>query len=97
MISPRRNNILWGVSLTVLTELLKAEGIPFVEQDIQTYDVINADEAWVPTTPYCLGPVVRINGAPIGDGQPGPLWRRLVDRWSEVVGLDIYKQVTEGE
>lgn len=95
IVSPRRNNILWGISLTVLEEIAAEMSIPFVEEDIQTYDVINADEAWIPSTPYCLGPVVRINGEPIGDGTPGPLWRRILDRWSEITGKDIYREVTE--
>jgi branched-subunit amino acid aminotransferase/4-amino-4-deoxychorismate lyase len=95
VISPRRNNILWGISLTVLEEILAEMGVPFVEQDIQTYDVINADEAWLPTTPYCLGPVVRMNGAPIGDGHPGPMWRRVLDRWSQIVEKDIYRETAE--
>ena len=94
VVSPRRNNILWGISLTALTELLAEMGIPFLEEDIQTYDVINADEAWVPTTPYCLGPVVKINGQPIGTGGPGPLWRRIIDIWSGKVGKDIYSELT---
>lgn len=92
VISPRRSNILWGISLTVLEEILDDLGVPFVERDIQTYDVVNADEAWIPTTPYCLGPVVRINGVPIGDGKPGPMWRRVLDRWSEIAGKDIYAE-----
>lgn len=95
VISPRRPNILWGISLTVLTEILQEMGIPFEEQDIQTYDVINADEAWVPTTPYCLGPVVRINGVAIGDGRPGPMWRRILDRWSAIVDKDVYRETAE--
>lgn len=95
VISPRRNNILWGVSLTVLQEILAEQNVPFVEEDIQTYDVVNADEAWMPTTPYCLGPVVRINGVPIGDGKPGPMWRRLLNCWSELVGKDIYRETAE--
>jgi len=94
VVSPRRDNILWGISLTVLTEILEEMGIPFVEQDIQTYDVANSDEAWLPTTPYCLGPVVRFNGVPIGDGTPGPLWRKIIDRWSEIVEKDIHREVT---
>jgi branched-chain amino acid aminotransferase len=96
VISPRRSNILWGISLTVLEEIVTEMGIPFSEEDIQTYDVINADEAWVPTTPYCLGPVVRINGVSIGDGKPGPMWRRILDRWSEIAGKDIYGEITDG-
>lgn len=95
VISPRRNNILWGISLTILTEILDEMDVPFVEEDIQTYDVVNADEAWLPSTPYCLGPVVKINGVEIGDGKPGPMWRQLLDRWSKLVGKDIYLEVTK--
>ena len=95
VVSPHRKNILWGISVTVLAEICAEMGIPFVEQDIQTWDVVNADEAWVPTTPYCLGPVVRINGVPIGDGRPGPVWRTILDRWSEIVDKDIYRETAE--
>ena len=94
VISPRRNNILWGISLTVLSEILDEMNIPFVEEDIQTYDAINADEAWIPSTPYCLGPVTRINGQVIGDGKPGPMWREILDRWSKLVDKNIYQEVT---
>ena len=79
----------------MLEEILNDMGIPLVEDDIQTYDVVNADEAWIPTTPYCLGPVVRINGVPIGEGKPGPVWRNVLSRWSELVGKDIYREVAE--
>ena len=95
VISPRRNNILWGISLTVLEEILADMNIPFVEEDIQTYDAINADEAWIPSTPYCLGPVTRINGQAIGDGKPGPMWRQILDRWSKIVDKDIYREMVE--
>ncbi|MBG86220.1 MAG: hypothetical protein CMO80_04890 [Verrucomicrobiales bacterium] len=93
VISPRRNNILWGISLTVLQEICDEMNIPFVEEDLQTYDVINADEAWLPSTPWCLGPVVKLNGEPIGDGKPGPMWRMLLDRWSKIVDKDIYLEI----
>ena len=97
VISPRRNNILWGVSLEVLGEILEGLGVPFVEQDIQTYDVMTADEAWLTTSPYCVGPVVKINGAPVGDGKPGALWRRVLESWSAIVGKDVYEQVVEAQ
>ena len=94
VVSPRRRNILWGISLTVLAELLAKMGVPFVEEDIQVYDAVNADEAWMPTTPYCLAPVVKINGKPIGNGKPGRMWRRVLDAWSKAVKKDIYREVT---
>ena len=93
VISPQKKNILWGMSLTVLEEILLEMDVPFVEEDIQTYDVVNADEAWMPSTPYCLGPVVRINGVPIGEGKPGPMWRKVLQRWSERVDKDIYQEM----
>lgn len=96
VVSPRRRNILWGISLTVLTEILAEMGVPFVEDDMQTYDIVNADEAWLPTTPYCLAPVVKINGILIGDGKPGRMWRTLLSRWSEIVSKDIYAEIAGG-
>lgn len=95
VISPRKSNMLWGISLQTVTEILAEMDVPFVEEDIQVYDVVNADEAWLPTTPYCIGPVVKINGIEIGDGKPGPMWRRILDRWSELVGKDVYREITE--
>lgn len=95
VVSPRRHNILWGISLTVVTEILAEMNIPFLEEDIQVFDAINAEEAWLPTTPYCLAPVIKINGEPIGNGKPGPMWRRIVNRWSEIVTKDIYREIVE--
>lgn len=95
VVSPRRHNILWGISLTVLEEILTEMHVPFVEDDIQVFDVVNADEAWIPSTPYCLAPVVRINGEQIGDGKPGPMWRQILDRWSEVVGKNIHQETAD--
>ena len=94
VVSPRRKNILWGVSLTVVEEICRELSIPFEEEDIYTYDVVNADEAWLPSTPYCLAPVTRINGEAIADGRPGPMWRRILDRWSRIAGKDVYREMT---
>lgn len=94
VVSPLPDNILWGESLECLTEILGEMGIGFTTENIHTFDVINAEEAWVPTSPYCLGPVVKINGVPIGDAKPGPVWRAIIDRWSERVNKDIYGEIT---
>ncbi|MBT3272052.1 MAG: hypothetical protein HN368_02775 [Spirochaetales bacterium] len=94
VVSPAPANILRGLSLATLFEILDEMNIPWIERDMQIFDVVNADEAWVPTTPYCLGPVVQINGIPIGSGKPGPLWRKIIDRWSERVSKDIYREIT---
>jgi branched-chain amino acid aminotransferase len=80
----------------MVIELAGRLGMPFVERDIQVFDVLNADEAFLTSTPYCLMPVTKVNGVPIGDGPPGPLFRRLLTVWGEEVGLDIERQIVEG-
>jgi branched-subunit amino acid aminotransferase/4-amino-4-deoxychorismate lyase len=96
IVSPTLVNTLPGISRATVIELAEELGIPFVERDIQVFSVINADEAFLASTPYCLLPVTRINGLPIGDGKPGPVYRRLLEAWSRQVGLDIEKQILEG-
>lgn len=88
-----RGGILRGISLETVAELCGELGIPFVERDFQVYDVVNADEAFLDTTPYCLAPVTRINGLPIGEGDQGPIFSRLIEAWSQRVEVDIVAQV----
>ena len=91
--SPTPRNRLLGISLKTVEELAPRIGMKYVETDLQTYDVINADEAWQTSTPFCVSPVTKINGVPIGDGTPGPCCRRMLEAWSELVGVDVYEQI----
>ncbi|REJ83264.1 MAG: branched-chain amino acid aminotransferase [Planctomycetota bacterium] len=96
IVSPTTRNTLPGVSKQTVSELAADLGIPFVERDFQVYNVMNADEAFLATTPVCVMPVTRINGSDIGDGKPGPVVARLQAAWSERVGLDITRQIRDG-
>lgn len=96
IVSPTLVNTLPGISRAMVIELAAKLSIPFVEKDIQVHSVMNADEAFTSTTPYCLLPVTKINGVAIGDGQPGPMFRRLLAAWSAEVGVDIERQIEEG-
>ena len=40
-----------------LRELVPELGLGWVEKDLQPYDAVNADEAWLTSTPYLLGTV----------------------------------------
>ena len=93
--SPTSRNILQGVSLQTVRELALQLGLDFEERDLQLYDVINADEAWLTSTPYCMAPATKINNIPIGDGVIGPLFREMIQAWSELVGVNILGQILE--
>src|SRR5437867_2382018 len=93
--SPAPRNILLGVSRKVVIELCGKLGIPFAERDLQVYDAVTADEAFVTTTPYCMAPVTCFNGAIIGDGAAGgPVFNRILDAWSNEAGIGIRPQAT---
>ena len=93
IVSPPAAHTLAGISRQTVIELAAQLGIPFVERELWLFDALNADEAFLTSTPYCLMPVSRINGQIIGDGKPGPIFRRLLEAWSHLVGLDIMQQI----
>lgn len=97
IISPPVRHILEGISLLTVRELAAGVGLRWEERNLLTYDVMNADEAWLTTTPYCMAPATKINGAPIGTGRPGPWFTRVIQAWSQRVGLDIQKQILESQ
>jgi branched-subunit amino acid aminotransferase/4-amino-4-deoxychorismate lyase len=92
LLSPPLTKVLHGISLSVLVELARRIDIPFHEHDLTTDDVAVADEVMLSSTPLCLLPVTRFNSRPIAGGRPGPVFTRLLDLWSELVGVDIAGQ-----
>lgn len=91
-VAPRRGAVLPGVSLAFVRELADRLGEPWREADLVAADVASADEAMLTSTPFAILPVSRLNGRPLGDGDPGPLYHRLLAAWSESVGVPIDEQ-----
>lgn len=96
IVSPTLRNILPGISRSFIRELACELKLEFVERDFQVFHAVNADEALLSSTPYGIMPVSTINGHTIGSGARGPVTQKLIDAWSERVGLDIEEQIMEG-
>lgn len=92
LLSPPEEHILFGVSLHVVQELAERLAVPFVKRHVTVEELLSAEEAMLTSTSHCILPIVRCNGQPIGDGTPGPTYRRLLAAWSEMVGVDIVEQ-----
>jgi branched-chain amino acid aminotransferase len=92
LVTPKIEKVLHGVSQEVIFDLAHSLGIAHDEQDMQPADLLQADEVFFASTSICLLPVVRIDGLPIGTGQPGPIFQKLLTAWSEQVGIDIAAQ-----
>lgn len=90
--TPHARGALAGISRETVLELAGVLGIPTQVVDFQPYDIYTADEAFFTSTPYCIMPATKFNGLPVGDGAVGPVTLRLLQAWSDLVGLDIVAQ-----
>jgi branched-chain amino acid aminotransferase len=93
VITPEGRNILRGVSREYIFDLCKQLDIECVERNIDPYDLLTADEAFVTATPFCMLPVMRYNSQLVGDGKYGNITRKLLGRWSDNVGVNIEEQI----
>jgi branched-subunit amino acid aminotransferase/4-amino-4-deoxychorismate lyase len=90
-VAPLEHEVLDGVSQGALWSFLPS--CPVTRRGWTPEQFLaEIDEAFVTSTPFCLLPVVRIDDAPILNGRPGPTYRRLLEAWSNDVGVDIAAQ-----
>ena len=90
--TPTTGNCLAGITRETTLQLAKKLGITAEETILQPYDLATADEVFFTSTPYCIMPATRFNGITIGDGRVGPVTKKLMAAWSDLVGLDIIEQ-----
>jgi branched-chain amino acid aminotransferase len=92
LLTPRENFVLPGVSRQTVIDLAAKLGIPFREADIDLYDGYNADEAFITSTSLCICPVASINGMAMGAGAYGPVTKRLIEAYADLVDFDFVQQ-----
>ena len=93
LITPEPRNILRGISREYVFELCGQLDYQYEEKNIDVYDVVNADEAFMTGTPFCILPVTSLMGDAIGTGKMGCMTKTLIDTWGENVGVDIIQQI----
>jgi len=90
---PLSAGALYGITRGVVIELAREEGLTVAEPNLTRYDLFNADECFLTGTGAELIPIVKIDGRVIAAGKPGPITRRLVDKYhalTNVSGEPIY-------
>jgi branched-chain amino acid aminotransferase len=73
-----------GITRAAVLELAASAGIGCRTGDYTLPQLYTAEEAFVTGTMGGLAPVVRVDGRLIGDGTPGPVTKRLTDRYAEL-------------
>ncbi|AMK75912.1 MULTISPECIES: D-amino acid aminotransferase [Methylomonas] len=76
---PKSHEILPGITRDVILELAAAHNIPYQEDIIALEALHNASEIWVASSTREIVPVIELDGQQVGDGKPGPVWKRMDD------------------
>jgi D-alanine transaminase len=74
---PRSNLLLPGTTFDVVIELAKRHGMPYELRPVTEAELRSADEIWVTSATKEVLAITRLDGQPVGDGKPGPVWRQM--------------------
>jgi D-alanine transaminase len=82
--SPAKSNlILPGITYDVVVELAAAAKLPLRFEEVTEAEVRGADEVWVTSSSKEVLAIVELDGKRIGDGKPGPVFRRIYELYQE--------------
>jgi D-alanine transaminase len=74
---PKDNLVLPGITYDVVLEIARAREFEVEVCDVTEADVRSAEEIWLTSSNKEVLAVTTLDGKPVGDGRPGPLFRRM--------------------
>ena len=80
---PKSNLILPGITYDVIVELAQGVGLPLEFRDLTASEVRAADEIWVTSSSKEVLAIVTLDGKPVGEGKPGPVFSRIYQLYQE--------------
>jgi len=83
--TPSRDNILPGITRALVLGLASRANITMREGHLRRDDLAKIDELFLTGTTTEVMPVVRIDGNPVGRGQPGPVTRKLHEVYTQAL------------
>lgn len=82
---PATHLILNGITRMKVKELCARLSIPFEETAFTTEVLLDADEVFMTSTTAEIQPITSVDGAPIRDGQVGPVVRQLQEAFQHEI------------
>ena len=80
---PKDNLMLPGITYDVVLEIAAANGIPFELRRIAVEEVFEADELLLTSSTKEVLAITQLDGKPVGDGKPGPMFARLLGLYQD--------------
>lgn len=80
---PKSNLILPGITYDVVVEIAQAVKIPLEFREVSEAEVRAADEIWLTSSSKEILAVTMLDGKPVGEGKPGPLFKKAYAGYQE--------------
>lgn len=85
MAPPRDHWILEGIRYGLVEQLCAKAGIGVRIAEITMDEVCQADELMLTAATREILPIVELDARPVGDGRPGPVYRRLRQAYDDLI------------
>ncbi|HZM34586.1 MAG TPA: D-amino acid aminotransferase [Burkholderiales bacterium] len=80
---PKSCLILPGITYDVVAELAHANAMPLEFREITEREARASEEIWVTSSSKEVLAIVSLDGRPVGEGRPGPVFRRMYALYQE--------------
>ncbi|MCI2948281.1 D-amino-acid transaminase [Staphylococcus caledonicus] len=82
---PVNNYILNGITRKVIKWITEDYELPFIEETFDVEFLKNADEIIISSTSAEVMPVIKLDGETVGDGNVGPITRKLQEGFDKYI------------
>lgn len=79
--APVNHLVLEGIRVGLLAELCVRCGLDYELRRVPREEVLQADELMLTSATREILPITRVDGVPVGNGQPGPVYQRLIEAY----------------
>ena len=74
---PKDNLILPGITYDAALEFARDAGLPMEVRPVPRAEALGADELWLSSSTKEVLAITTVDGRPVGDGKPGPVFRKV--------------------
>ena len=85
LVAPASANVLPGITKKVVLELAKSGNIPLADAKITKEEIHLLDEMFMAGTPEEVIAITRVDDKPIGNGQCGPVVKKLQSEYKKLI------------
>ncbi len=83
LVPPQSNLVLPGITHDVVLEIIRREGLAHAVRPVSERELREADEIWLTSSTKEVLAVTTLDGRPVGDGKPGPVYRHVLAAYQD--------------